>query len=265
MSVQTSLQLLGVGEHKVARLGGVAPVGPDVSWCPPGFVGWQPINAYLIQDGDSAVLVDTGVGAHVADVLQQLRTLLSPATSLSVILTRTEMECCLNLPAIEREFDVDQVWYTGGITVPVSTAAARRISVDAGSSIELEAAPGITVTVYSPLLRLLPVLWVGEQRSRTLLTSDSFCHRLTDASGGELPYDVRALRAFHDLKFGWISEANSEADSLAIAENVQAILGGRDWEAVGPGYGAPLVGKHDISSQAAELVSHLRGVGLHAA
>lgn len=260
-----STQLLGDDAHGVVRLGGLAPVGADVSWCPPGISGWQPINAYLIRRGGSAVLIDTGVGMHADAVRAQLRALLEPGTTLSVILTRTEMECCLNLPALESEFTVDQVWYTGGITVPVTNAVARRINIDAGSSIDHEVATGITLRLYSPLLRLLPVLWVGDPVSGTLLTSDSFSHLLTDAEGTVLPYDVANLHAFHDLKFGWIESAEAAEDVTAIAENLRGIVHERDWIAVGPTYGAPVVGIDAVRAQGEQLAAHLEGADRDAA
>lgn len=258
-------QLLGDETHAVVRLGGLAPIGADVSWCPPGVNGWQPINAYLIRRGASAVLVDTGVGMHADEIRAQLRDLLAPGTTLSVILTRTEMECCLNLPALESEFTVDQVWYTGGITVPVTNAVARRISVDAGSWVDQEVAPGITARLYSPLLRLLPVLWVGDLVSGTLLTSDSFTHLLTDEGGAVLPYDEANLRGFHDLKFGWIESAESAEDVTAIAESVRRILRDQDWSAVGPTYGAPVVGIDAVRTQGEQLAAHLEGMDRDAA
>ncbi|WP_215815487.1 hypothetical protein [Pimelobacter sp. 30-1] len=259
-----TVELLGDGPDRVARLGGVAPVGPAVSWCPPGIAGWQPVSAYLVRRGTSAVLVDTGVGLHTDQVVAQLHELLAPGTRLSVVLTRTEMECCLNLPAIERELAVDQVWYTGGITVPVTHAAARRITVEAGTPQDVEVAPGITLRLYTPLLRLLPVLWVGDPVSRTLLTSDSFSHLLTDAEGHALPYDAATLRAFHDLKFGWIADAVVAEDIAAIADDVRRVLGD-DWAALGPTYGAPVVGRDAVRTQGADLVAYLEGVGRRAA
>ncbi len=255
---------LGDGERPLLRLGGISEVGPTVSWCPPGITGWQPINAYLITSGDAAVLVDTGVGAHVDLVLEQLRASLRPGAHLSVILTRTEMECCLNLPAIEREFVVDEVWYTGGITVPVTRASPRRLQVDSGHPIELVAAPGITVRVYSPLLRLLPVLWIGDHASGALLTSDSFCHLLTDDSGRALPPDSKGLSAFHSVKFGWIADAAATADTQAIARDVRAIVSD-GWTAIGPTYGAPVVGVEQVLAQADALADHIGGVNRYAA
>lgn len=265
MTTEPSAQLLGDGPGAVARLGGLAPIGPDVSWCPPGVAGWQPVNAYLIRRGGSAVLVDTGVGMHAVEIRAQLRSLLEPGTRLSVVLTRTEMECCLNLPAIESEFAVDQVWYTGGITVPVTHATARRVNVDAGTSLDLEVAPGIELQLHSPLLRLLPVLWVGDPVSRTLLTSDSFSHLLTAADGTPVPYDVATLQAFHDLKFGWIADAVAPADIAAIGAHVREVVAEQDWRVIGPTYGAPVVGREAVRTQAEHLAAHLEGVGRHAA
>ncbi|GAA3658171.1 hypothetical protein GCM10022237_17840 [Nocardioides ginsengisoli] len=258
-------QLLGDGPDPVARLGGLTTVGPDVSWCPPGVAGWQPVSAYLIRRGGSAVLVDTGVAMHADEIVAQLRALLAPGTRLSVVLTRTEMECCLNLPAIERELAVDRVWYTGGITVPVTHAEAHRVNVDAGAFLDVEAAPGLEIRLHSPLLRLLPVLWVGDLASRTLLTSDSFSHLLTDASGTPRPYDAATLRAFHDLKFGWIADAVAPEDIAAIGAHVRELVAEQDWAALGPTYGAPVVGRDAVRAQATDLATYLEGVGRRAA
>ncbi|MBN9157762.1 MBL fold metallo-hydrolase [Microbacterium sp.] len=206
----------------IHRLGGTIELDERVSWCPPGTRSTQPVNCYLIRGEHGALLVDTGLRVHEAEILEGLGALLADGTRLSVLLTRTEMECCLNLPAIEERFGLDAVWYTGGITVPRSRAEARRVSVEPGTAQWVEPYPGLRIELISPLLRLLPTLWVHEPASGWLLTSDAFTHGDAAAADGL-------------SKFRWFSLA----DTRPIAEHVRAVVDGRAVRAVAPGYGRP--------------------------
>jgi hypothetical protein len=233
---------------RVYRLGGEILLDERVSWCPPGVRRNQPVNAYLIRGVGGSVLVDAGVRLHEVEMLAQLGELLEPGEPLSILLTRTEMECCLNIPAIEERFTVDSVWYTGGITVPRSSAPVRRVSVDPGTSREVEVADGLVLELVSPLLRLLPTLWVFEPSSGVLLTSDAFTHR---ASPDE------ADPADGLVKFAWFANA----DTAPIAADVRRIVESRGVTAIGPGYGLPFVGRDECLRAAEELAAHLEEVG----
>ncbi|UZX03173.1 MBL fold metallo-hydrolase [Arthrobacter sp. CDRTa11] len=237
---------------RVYRLGADIELDDLVSWCPQGLRTRQPVNCYLIKGNDASVLVDTGIRLHEAEVIRQLESLVEPGEPLVVVLTRTEMECCLNLPAIEARFRVEAVWYTGGITVPRSTAAARRIMVSPGTSLESEVADGVTLEFVSPLMRLLPTLWIFDKASGALLTSDAFTHgSYTRSDGLSRPED--GLR-----KFRWFTEA----DTRGIADDVSKIVRERNVAAIGPGYGGPFLGLEECAAEADALASAIRKSGL---
>ncbi|AUI50574.1 hypothetical protein [Arthrobacter crystallopoietes] len=237
-----------LADGRVHRLGGTIELDANVSWCPDGIRKNQDINCYLIKGQDGSVLVDTGVRLHQENILAQLDELLQPGEPLSIVLTRTEMECCLNIPAIEARCSVEAVWYTGGITVPRSAAKANRIAVDPGTALELDVGYGIVLELISPLLRLLPTLWVHDPASGVLLTSDAFTH------GSEPEADPRdGLR-----KFEWFTEA----DTHQIADHVLQVVRERTVTAIGPGYGTPFSGIQECADQAGELARVLREVGV---
>lgn len=233
--------------NRVYRLGGDILLDERVSWCPPGFRVTQPVNCYLIKGSKGSVLVDTGIRRHGTEVIGQLESLLDPGERLAVVLTRTEMECCLNLPAIEARFDVESVWYTGGITVPRTSATPRRIMINPGTSLEVEVMDGLTLEFVSPLMRLLPTLWIFDPVSRALLTSDAFTHGSYGASNAGA-----GLR-----KFQWFSLA----DTTDIARDVEETVHRLNVKALGPSYGAPIVGHSECSAEASVLAEAIRKVG----
>ncbi len=237
---------------RVYRLGADILVDENVSWCPPGIRTTQPVTCYVIKGFGGSVLVDTGVRLHETEILAQLDAVLEPGERLAVVLTRTEMECCLNLPAIEARFDVESVWYTGGITVPRTTAEPRRIMVNPGTSQLVEVIDGIKLEFVSPLMRLLPTLWIFDPVSGALLTSDAFTH-------GSYRRTPDGLGASDGLrKFRWFSEA----DTRGIAADVESVVRERQVTAIGPGYGEPFIGVAQCATESAALAAAIREVGV---
>lgn len=237
---------------RVHRLGGEILLDEGTSWCPPGVRRREPVSAYLIKGDHGAVLVDTGIRLHEAEILAQLDELLETDEPLSIVLTRTEMECCLNIPAIEEHRRIDTVWYTGGITVPRSTASVQRIAVEPGTWREVEVREGITLHFISPLLRLLPTLWVFDPASGALLTSDAFTHL---APPVEDTASADPMAGLH--KFRWFGDA----DTHSIAADVRQIVRERSVAAIGPGYGWPVTGADACRREAELLAVCLEEVG----
>lgn len=253
MNPRTAQRAAVTGAHRligdrVHRLGASIVLDENVSWCPPGTRTIQPVNCYLIKGDNGSVLVDTGIRLHEAEIIQQLDSLLEQGERLAVVLTRTEMECCLNLPAIEARFNVESVWYTGGITVPRMSASPQRIMVNPGTSREVEVIDGLTLEFVSPLMRLLPTLWIFDPVSKVLLTSDGFTHRYPGSSTAEAGLQ----------KFQWFAQA----DTRDIAGDVEEVILRRQVAAIGPGYGEPIVGAGESASEADALAEAIRKVGL---
>ncbi|MFF2244362.1 MBL fold metallo-hydrolase [Arthrobacter sp. NPDC058130] len=245
LAVNGTHSLIGDRLH---RLGANIILDEQVSWCPQGVRVTQPVNCYLIKGSAGSVLVDTGIRLHEAEIIRQLESLLDPGERLDVVLTRTEMECCLNLPAIEARFDVESVWYTGGITVPRTSATPRRIMVNPGTSLEVEVMDGLILEFVSPLMRLLPTLWIFDPVSKALLTSDAFTHGSYGSS--------KAAAGLH--KFQWFAEA----DTRGIARDVEEAIRERHVKAIGPGYGEPFVGPAESAAEATALAEAIRKVGI---
>ena len=256
-------------------LGDVIPSDGRASWTAMRPGQFQPVNAYLMQVGELGLLVDTGVAAHEAQVMAQLRTLREPRTALSVFLTRAELECCSNLGAISEEYVIDEV-LTGGVINPFDAfdgVAAqqyhdRRVQFDRDPETGVTRLQNITIfpertlEVHPAKLRLLPTFWLFDPVSRTLFTSDSFAHCTMRAEA-----DSRLLRdSDHDdttvetvasqllTKFEWLRGARTgtlRADLISVFERLQP-------EVVAPTHGCVLLGRSVIERHLAMLLAVLK-------
>jgi flavorubredoxin len=52
------------------------PLDGNSAWLPPRLRGYEPHNKFLVSSHDAAVLIDTGVAAHGASLLESLAPLL---------------------------------------------------------------------------------------------------------------------------------------------------------------------------------------------
>lgn len=233
---------------RVWQLGGSIRLNNQVSWCPPGTDRGQPLSCYLIKGSSGSVLVDSGIRQHEAQIVEQLNELLEPDEPVAIALTRTEMECCLNIPALEEMFSIESVWYTGGITVPRARAATHRITVDPGTARHEEVLPGVTLEFISPLFRLLPTFWLYDGESRVLLTSDAFSYVY---EGGADPLEGLT-------KFRWLEST----DTTGIATDLLGTITSRDVDAIGPGYGSPIIGRDNCVLEAQRLAAAIQSVGI---
>ena len=67
---------------RLYALGGTVALDGRISWFPPDATGSAPTSCYLLLDGGSALLIDTGLPVHRDVLIAQLGSLLDPATRL---------------------------------------------------------------------------------------------------------------------------------------------------------------------------------------
>jgi flavorubredoxin len=247
---------------RVYRLGGLVELDGRLSWAPAGARGWQPANCYLMLGSDGAVLIDTGLRLHAPAIVEQLNTLLPRDLPLSIILTRTEMDCCLNIETIEAARSVQTIIYTGGITVPRAHADVYRVNVEEGQTLEMEAAPGLRIQLVAPRLRLLPTLWPYDPQSEVLFTSDSFGHARCEVDLTRLIISARSVAAVDveveviqqlRTKFAWLASA----DPAPVARDLIQIFDSRCVRTLAPTHGRMFQGEAVTNQQRDLLVNAL--------
>ncbi|MDR6688402.1 flavorubredoxin [Arthrobacter sp. 1088] len=248
---------------KLTVLGGNIPLDGRVSWVPQGATGFQPSNAYLLAEGTSSLLVDSGLAVHSEEILDDLAELIGEGGGVSIFFTRSEMDCVSNLERIAGRFDIERL-FTGGVINPFDAfddlsrmaLRGRRHQIDAhrteeGDSLaraaEIQIAPGRVLQVESPLLRLLPTFWGWDQETGTLFTSDTFTHGVMDRPDGKRIIDstvedtttVEQVAGHLYAKYEWIPRSTCEP----LREWLQDKFDTLDPEIIAPSRGCVLKGR----------------------
>ena len=256
---------------RLYRLGGTIPVDGRTTWFAPHARGHAPVSCYLVLEGASALLIDTGLPIHESLILRQLEECLPKDAELSVLVTRpVEFESLGNVDAIVKRFPVKAFYaripgYAQQPAISSLQPMLERIdwrAINAADLIDVDVhRPGRrTLDVIPPLLRLLMTSWVYDKETRTLFTSDAFTHALlSDPDGSavltESDDDVTA-QAVHehlDTKFDWLASA----DTRPILASLKTLLDEYDIETVAPTHGRILQGRRVVVRHFELIVNEL--------
>lgn len=238
-------------------LGDSVPLDGRISWVPPDARGWQPLNTYVLVEGEAALIVDTGVYAHRTTIREQLATLVEPGKKLSIFLTRPEPDVTGNIGEIASCYPVERL-FAGGGPNPFDAFESAKLMDPAsrGNRIQMERMPpgyqmklGETrgVEVLRPAIRLLATFWGYDAATRTLFTSDCFGHGVQDSrnsdcvirAGSPAQAEPAQVKAHLLAKFGWLARAKTQS----ILKNLEEMRGDRVIERIAPGHGMVIEGR----------------------
>jgi flavorubredoxin len=272
-----------VGE-KIHLLGSSMPIDGRISWYPDSDRGrFVPFNSYLLQQGESFLLVEAGVPAVFDHTARQLQAILGGTCVIGgLAVTRNEPDCVSNIPRLVREFGLKSVHSPGLMNTlqffpsdeanmkekAFSHAATELQMLNFGVGCtpslaggEVRISDDRALEVVAVPLKVLPTVWYYDRAARTMFCSDSF----SDETGGEA--DVRILSVvdeqevlvarFHEnfsRKFDWL--ARSEL-SKVIAE-VENIFDQYEIEVLAPNRGLVIRGRDAVSAKTAALLTTLK-------
>jgi flavorubredoxin len=244
-----------------------------LTWHDPAARGFATMNCYLLTEGDSALLIDTGVTAHRDALVEQLRDLVDGA-ELEVLHSRLgEYTSVCNTPAIVEAFDVTAVWGqhpSAELWTDFQPHRDRGFGHAIGAvpvkllerQMEFELGDGGTrrLEAFSSILRLLPTWWVWDEATRTMFTSDLFSHVRRPSADG--PWVVTAedddttvetvREHMVGTRYWWVPEA----DTRPIAAGLAEVFASHPVERVAPQYGCILEGA-DVVERHLELVQQV--------
>ncbi|MGH2851828.1 MAG: hypothetical protein ACRDLP_14580 [Solirubrobacteraceae bacterium] len=245
-----------------------------VTWHAPEARGHATMNTYVVREGDDALIIDTGVALHTVALLEQIATLVAPATRLAVVHTRIgEYTTISNTVPIAERFGCSRIhseqddsprWVDflaghgrdrAGPDPFADTTIERYVAPDA---IAVDPGGHRVLDVFHATLRLLPTSWLFDHRSGTLFSSDVFSHVLRAGAGG--PWKVTdpddadatvALMRRHLLstRYWWLAGARLDE----IRESIASTFARYDVETIAPGFGCIRAGAAVVRRAAAGL------------
>jgi len=236
------------------RMGSAAPLDGGLSWAPLEPGREQPINCYLVTEGDRATLVDTGPALFRSIILEQLKAIRPANVPLTAFMTRSELECSGNLAAIHEDDPVARVIIGGGQN-PFD--GYDQVTSDAGSAVERQALPN-TGDINTPLgdstrllliparFRILTTYWLYDKQTRTLFCSDVFGHTshrpgesAVLASVAEDTTTRESAERHLFAKFAWLLDARTRP----LQDWLERLFGEIDVENLAPTHGRVLCGR----------------------
>jgi hypothetical protein len=253
-----------IAEGKLYALQNVMELDGRVSAYPANARGYSVSNCYLIKEGKSALLLDSGLSAHEASIIAQIRLLTPSDTLLSVFPLRINeyMSVC-NVEAIAQNFNVEQC-YSGNPDAALWVDFGRRSDADDISPYSLKTTlvsraetlrvgDVRAIDVFQAPIRLINTRWMFDQNTRTLFTSDSFSHEWSDSLDGpwSLSADECTTTADHIRSFllntrYWWMEGGKTTE---LRRKLGSVFEKYPIETIAPGYGRVLRGRALVERQ----------------
>jgi glyoxylase-like metal-dependent hydrolase (beta-lactamase superfamily II) len=255
-------------EPGLHRLGGMVELDGRVHFYPPAWRGWAPSNCYLLTAELGTMLVDTGFPAHEAQLLAQLGAL-SGTRPLSVVALRAADYSSLgNGAAVVSALPVRRFYcslsadaligFPPAVEPPPEAAdtsyiddAVDWVRCDVGDQLPVcadDPGAGTVEVVSAPLRKVGSARWLYDARTKTLFTSDSFCHAIcTDPRDAPVLDDSSVVPAAQDVReqllasFDWLSLANG-----GPRDAVDAIFRECDVVRIVPAHGRVLEGREVV-------------------
>jgi flavorubredoxin len=251
------------------RLGGFVELDGQVSWAPrlPG--RYQPINCYLVDKKEGAVLIDTGLAAHQQIVLRQLNETFDPRRPISLFLTRPELECAGNVGAVHKALTLKEIVavavnpfdaYEEGVegVVPV-----RMLPLAIVRSIPIGEPPSLCVV--PTIIRILSTFWVFDQETKTLFSSDWFGHTSVSSPSDSVVISspandsttYQSARAHVLAKYWWLPLATTKA----MIGFLEGLFDQHDVERIAPTHGCVLESRPVVRNHRDMMLRLLQEVG----
>jgi len=271
---------IDLGDSKLYALANPYELDGRVATHPRDTRGYAPMNVYLAVEDGAAMLFDAGFSVHQTQLIGQIERCMSHDSVLTLCPIRmAEFGGICNVRPIAEHFNVDALYglQERSIRWMDFRPEFRPSITDAGGGGRLAAAEvrlarpgdmlrvgsdGREIEVLPAPLRLLPVTWMYDAQTRTLMTADTFTWVWQpDRDGpwivtGESDPVSNEQMTHHMLanRFWWLPGARTDSIRAEIAE----IFDNHDIEVIAPGFGCVLAGRDVVARHYTLLDNVLR-------
>jgi flavorubredoxin len=250
------------------RLGATVPTDPKVSWVPDGVSESLPLNVFVLTTPQVVLVVDTGplalypaLGLHIRELVGE--------REIRVLVTRNDPEAMGGVGTLLPQFDPSVLYYFGGGSILEwvwddrdGPGASGDLfgTVPVESPAEIVLGPGRRLRILRPPLAVLNTVWVYDEGTRTLFTSDGFSYLPPEDGkdgsttwGGPLfssgVVDPERALAFLRARFDWVERINSSR----LVDELQALLAPLEIENLAPSHGRVLHGAQTVQAYLAAV------------
>jgi len=277
----TSDGLIPIAGNQAFALSNPYEIDGRVSWHHPEVRGFAPFNCYLFVEGRQALLVDAGLPVHESALMAQLREAMPEGGDLALVsLRQGEFDSMGSLIPIVTAFEVERLYGPFDDVIgwaafsPAQDADRARLS---GTLVSTTVGRGDTITlgdrgravhVLKPALRLFTTIWVFDEVTGTLCSSDVFSHVRRPTPDGPWVVDDASedTTTYEDVRdhllgtrFWWIPQADVEDMRRDLADMFER----HEIRCIAPAWGCVLNGPKVVARhyELVDRVLRLEGRG----
>jgi hypothetical protein len=266
-----------LGEGKAYALHNMMPLDGRVSAYPKSARGFAPSNCYLLVEESGAILLDTGFNGHRRSLFEQIGSIITSDTPLSIFpLRQNEFMSVGNVAALAKEFNVVECFSQGREDMdfwfdfeleefgPKKEEDKLFPTTILGAELQCHVGGNTSrpiIGINAPI-RLISTMWIYDEGTRTLFSSDMFSHVWQDNPEGPwlvVDDDKVTTSAFVssfllNTRYWWIEGI----DTTTIRAGIADVFDRCDIETLAPGYGTILRGRELVERQFSVLDEVLR-------
>tara|TARA_A100001037_G_scaffold238275_1_gene217659 strand:- start:20642 stop:21565 length:924 start_codon:yes stop_codon:yes gene_type:complete len=263
-SVEKSITDLGNGKafalHNILQLDG------RVSAYPKSTRGFSSMNCYLLCENNAAILLDTGFNGQLDLLSKQISSVITQDTPLSIYpLRQNEFMSVGNIVALANRFNVVEAfsnrpnidfWFDFELEdfIPKEEKDKKFTTSKLGTELKINIGGNpdrLIHGIFAPI-RLITTMWIFDQATKTLFSSDMFSHISKSNPDGPWISDKDELsttsfvRSFLlNTRYWWLEGV----DTGPLREGISEVFNKFDIHSIAPGYGTILTGKEQVEKQ----------------
>ncbi|MFL2932450.1 MAG: hypothetical protein ACJZ47_06555 [bacterium] len=263
-SIESTITDLGDG--KAFALHNILELDGRVSAYPKSTRGFSSMNCYLLREDNAAVLLDTGFNGQIDFLTEQISSLITKDTPLSLYpLRQNEFMSVGNIVALANRFNVVEAfsnrpnidfWFDFELEdfMPKEEKDKKFTTSKLGNELKINIGENPERLIHGLVapIRLISTMWIFDHGTKTLFSSDMFSHISQKNLDGPWISDKDELtttsfvRSFLlNTRYWWLEGVNTGP----LREGISEVFNKFDIHAIAPGYGTILTGKDQVEKQ----------------
>ena len=255
-----------LGEGKAFALHNILELDGRVIAYPKSTRGFSSMNCYLLREDNAAVLLDTGFNGQIDFLSEQISSLITKDTPLSLYpLRQNEFMSVGNIVALANRFNVVEAfsnrpnidfWFDFELEdfIPKEEKDKKFTTSKLGNELKINIGENPERLIHGLVapIRLISTMWIFDHGTKTLFSSDMFSHISQKHLDGPWISDKDELtttsfvRSFLlNTRYWWLEGV----DTGPLREGITEVFNKFDIHTIAPGYGTILTGKEQVEKQ----------------